>query len=858
MGVRYSAVRLIPVAALAVALAACDGGHKIGSGRQPQKDEAAKVGIQDSQLVQATVRNAAEDYFRDMDGGIDLTPAERDGRIMWLLWTGGNDRFWDHMVAPTFGTFDLLKIVAPDPASLNARPHRWKELGIVNEPCFQAATRSDPNRFFGLYVDERKAGCPKDPFEDERLYPGVRTGARGTRFSDGKVLPVGSLYGYSTGIVGLRLFPNPAFDEAAARRWDAEKYYKDQTYYNDRNLVRPYRVGMSCAFCHVGPSPSHPPANPNEPEWANLSSTVGAQYLWMDKVFYWNWANSGDGFLYQWLRTFKPGTMDTSLVSTDNINNPRTMNALYNVPARLDIGARLGEETLAGGELDNVQFNDVKLNDIGKNPAFTRFFNKPQAFTPHVLKDGSDSVGMLGALNRVYLNIGLYSEEWMEHFNPVIGGKIVSPIRIADARAASPYWRATEAGTPKMALFFLKAGQPDRLAAIPGGQAYLNAAPAQLARGREVFADNCARCHSSKAPQGLKPPEGAGLARAVFAKDGYLEQFKRWWRWTQTPQFKQAMRAEVNKPDFLDGNYLSTDARIPVTLLRTNLCSPLATNAIGGNIWDNFSSQSYKNLPAVGWASYNDPFNGERRKYRLPGGGRGYTRPPTLISLWSTAPYLLNNRVGTFNSDPSIPARMAAFDDGIRQMLWPERREQDAVFGNRLGGTIDRTAKTSTLFIPRSYLPIPGPITEKLIHRRFGQERFDDNGNMLVGPIPKGMPIGALTNLRVRAEEKGEDRVAQLKRVINFTVNLLARLRFVDQNKPADDKALLAAFEPLREDLRALSKCRDFVVNRGHYFGTRQFVNRAGLTEDEQWWIGNEAPLSDPDKEALIAFLKTF
>jgi hypothetical protein len=180
------------------------------------------------------------------------------------------------------------------------------------------------------------------------------------------------------------------------------------------------------------------------------------------------------------------------------------------------------------------------------------------------------------------------------------------------------------------------------------------------------------------------------------------------------------------------------------------------------------------------------------------------------------------------------------------------------VFGNRLGGTIDRTAKTSTLFIPKSYLPIPGPITESLIHRKFGEDRFDEHGNMLVGPIPKGMPIGALTNLRVRAEEPGEDRVAQLRRVINFTFNLLARLRFIDQNKPADDKALLAAFEPLREDLRKLSKCRDFVVNRGHYFGTRQFVNRAGLTEDEQWWIGNERPLSDPDKEALIAFLKTF
>ncbi len=40
------------------------------------------------------------------------------------------------------------------------------------------------------------------------------------------------------------------------------------------------------------------------------------------------------------------------------------------------------------------------------------------------------------------------------------------------------------------------------------------------------------------------------------------------------------------------------------------------------------------------------------------------------------------------------------------------------------------------------------------------------------------------------------------------------------------------------------TKCPDFVVNRGHYFGTDK--------------LGEEPPLSDADKEALIAFMKTF
>ena len=41
----------------------------------------------------------------------------------------------------------------------------------------------------------------------------------------------------------------------------------------------------------------------------------------------------------------------------------------------------------------------------------------------------------------------------------------------------------------------------------------------------------------------------------------------------------------------------------------------------------------------------------------------------------------------------------------------------------------------------------------------------------------------------------------------------------------------------------ALSKCPDLVINKGHYFGTSLFAEEPGL--------------SDADKRALIAFLKT-
>src|SRR5258708_36802993 len=135
------------------------------------------------------------------------------------------------------------------------------------------------------------------------------------------------------------------------------------------------------------------------------------------------------------------------------------------------------------------------------------------------------------------------------------------------------------------------------------------------------------------------------------------------------------MRQMVHQKDFLKNNYLSTELRVPVTLLQTNACSPLATNAIGGNIWDNFSSQSYKDLPSAGTATIYDPFTGEKKPYVLPAGGRGYTRPPSLISLWSTAPFLLNNSLGKFNSSPSVEQRLGSFQDSIENLRSREKRD---------------------------------------------------------------------------------------------------------------------------------------------------------------------------------------
>ena len=805
-------------------------------------DEARLAGRQ-----AASFAHADEDYFKDMDGGVQLTPDEVRGRNMWLVWSGGNDRFWTKMTDYTFGAFDLLKVVSSHPSQGYSRANRWDYFGLVNEPCFDKAAGPSKERR-GLWLDVRSKDCAPDPFENEAKYPGVAIGWRGKPLGDGTTQPLGSFYGYGTGIAGLRLFPNPDFDEKAAKAWDAEKYYTDPSYYNRKDLVRPYRVGMSCGFCHIGPSPSKPPADPGNPKFENLSSSVGAQYMWVDRLFIFN-ANKPEGrrnFMYQLAHTFRPGSMDTSLVSTDSINNPRTMNAVYDFPARMDLAKRLGNEKLAGGERDNKQFQDFTNN----GPLLDFFVAPDQVRTPHVLKDGADSVGLLGALNRVYLNIGLFSEEWLLHFNAVVGGKTITPIKIADAQKNSSYWQATEAGTPATALFFLKAAKPDRLKDAPGGARHLEADAGTLDKGKQVFADTCARCHSSKAP---KPT--IDLSPARCAGPGYLDCFQRYWAWTQTDEYKQQMRQIVAAADFLENNYLSTDVRIPSTLLRTNVCSPLATNALGGNIWNDFSSSSYKALPSVGTVTLADPFTGESRPYQMPAGGRGYTRVPSLISLWSTGPYLLNNTVGPFDGSPSVDARMKVFNASIEQMLWPEKREHDSELGDKVNGTIDRTTERSELVIPVGFVPEGLQPLQGRLHRWLPQ-LFSEGGDVTLGPIPKGVPISLLSNLKLRAEEGDiADKAEHLARISALALRL--KVNLLTAPKDASDAQLRQHFTDLREPMLALSKCPDFVVNRGHYFGTAQFNRQDGLSADEKAF-GKEPELSDADKRALIAFLKTF
>ena len=691
-----------------------------GCRKPPPEDEAKLAGLTPNDFPQITA-----DIFQPMDGGIKLAPNEVIGRNTWNLWSGGNQHFWNHVAQDSFGLMDLLKML--DNRKF-PRGERFKTLGLVNEPGFRAATKPDE---YGLWLDEQVE--PEPAGIDDKIY------------------------GKPSGVLGFRLFPNPEFDEEARKKWDGARFVSDPHFYNNNTLVRPYRVGVACGACHIAPNPSNPPADPENPRWENLASAIGNQYIREGKVFAANVEKGG--FFYEELAAQPPGTSDTSRIATDHINNPNAINAIFLLAERERIAAT---EKMTGGTL--------------ALPG-----EKEEMAVPHILKDGADSIGVPGATIRVYVNIGMFSEYWLTRHNRLIGLTTQEPFEIAFAQKHSVFWRATEERVPDIAAFFRRL-QSFRLADAPGGAANITNDEGVLSHGRQVFADSCAYCHSSKQPPpGIDPQSGDG--RAWF-------------------------RAAVMRPDFLENNFLSNDKRYPLTKIQTNSARALGTNAMPGHIWDNFSSQTYKELPLPDEVDLYNPFDETQPikfQPKTKHTGPGYYRVASLVSLWSSAPFLHNNTLGKFTGDPSIAGRLDAYNDAAEKLLWPEKRLGKA--------SIWRTQNECNLHLRKEFVPKPL------------QALADSDGYLKLGPIPKGTPINLLANLE---PDLGDLATLQL--------SLNKALLAIHARNLSPEEARVELLKTVPQ-LLAANKCPDFIEDEGHYFGT---------------------DLPDDDKRALIEYMKTF
>jgi hypothetical protein len=121
---------------------------------------------------------------------------------------------------------------------------------------------------------------------------------------------------------------------------------------------------------------------------------------------------------------------------------------------------------------------------------------------------------------------------------------------------------------------------------------------------------------------------------------------------------------------------------------------------------------------------------------------------------------------------------------------------------------------------------------------------FAEDGSLALGPLPKGFPVSAVTNVKILPDHDEPGGLKHFWKLAKAGPTLYRAFR--DFGGACSDAELESPGTEARAEqvvkdtglidtLVGLSKCPDYVVNRGHTFG---------------------ADLSDDDKEALIAFLK--
>ena len=184
-----------------------------GRARAPSRTRRCAPASTPTHFVRATT-----DYFRDMDDNVvhGKRPGLHAGRDRGPQHVDGLDRRQRSPVGPADGRQPRQLRSAEDDlvasATLRLRPAQPLALPRARQRTVLHARRPGPIRTAsgcGSTSATRTARRIRSPTQTK--YPGVAIGARG------KTVPVGSYYGEPTGVVGLRLFPNPDFDEKARR-----------------------------------------------------------------------------------------------------------------------------------------------------------------------------------------------------------------------------------------------------------------------------------------------------------------------------------------------------------------------------------------------------------------------------------------------------------------------------------------------------------------------------------------------------------------------------------------------------------------------------------------------------------------
>ena len=705
--------------------------------------------------------------------GVDPN-AVGDGMDTWHWWAGvDNPVWWRKATVLTAGKeysalnvrldfFRLLQTIS--------RADRWAKMGLINDPDTVPADKPDQ---YGLMIDRAKDGALTwDP----------------------------EVFGYPSGVIGFQLFTNKKFD---AKKWSVQKYLDDPA-----SVEPPYLVGMACGLCHISFNPTKPPKDPANPKWENIVSNIGNQYF-REGMMVGGLGTPTNSFIFQYLYHQNPGTSETSRYPADFINNPVIINSIYRLGERLKL-AKPERITPAQRDLIKSMYANAGVKEDDPGGALGGTEAEPTLKVPHVLADGGDSMGLVMASTRVFVNEFMMFDLWSSTtfaLNPFdIKESIRKNFKPGDfdligtvRKDPNSPWVLTEKRMPNMALFLstwdsfplADAMEIEREGKVTkNGKDYLTTDAAVLTRGKIAFADNCATCHSSKRPNPM-PTDPAAQ--------------------------KMAWRDLVQRDDFLKDNYLSDDQRYPTSELGTNVLRAMGTNAMAGNTWGQMSSQTYKDLRAPTELVEDRDADGKPIPLYNPLTGKhdikftahkSFYRTPTLVSIWATAPYLNNNSVGIYTGDPSIAGRMAAYEDGMTKLLWPE---------TRLG------TKSILVTTEDSTLPDLFPMLKKLL------PEFADLPDLDLDllRVPKGTPINLLMNVHPK------DIKAVLQAYVDGVLQGQPRTKFSELRIKNRDAALQRMMEKLLE----VNMSPDFIEDRGHTYGH---------------------DLSDQDKQALIEYMKYF
>ena len=705
--------------------------------------------------------------------GVDPN-AVGDGMDTWHWWAGvDNPVWWRKATVLTAGKeysalnvrLDFFRLL-----QTTSRADRWAKMGLINDPDTVPADKPDQ---YGLMIDRAKDGALTwDP----------------------------EVFGYPSGVIGFQLFTNKKFD---AKKWSVQKYLDDPA-----SVEPPYLVGMACGLCHISFNPTKPPKDPANPKWENIVSNIGNQYF-REGMMVGGLGTPTNTFIFQYLYHQNPGTSETSRYPADFINNPVIINSIYRLGERLKL-AKPERITPAQRDLIKSMYANAGVKEDDPGGALGGTEAEPTLKVPHVLADGGDSMGLVMASTRVYVNEFMMFDLWSSTtfaLNPFdIKESIRKNFKPGDfdligtvRKDPNSPWVLTEKRMPNMALFLstwdsfplADAMEIEREGKVTkNGKDYLTTDAAVLTRGKIAFADNCATCHSSKRPNPM-PTDPAAQ--------------------------KMAWRDLVQRDDFLKDNYLSDDQRYPTSELGTNVLRAMGTNAMAGNTWGQMSSQTYKDLRAPTELVEDRDADGKPIPLYNPLTGKhdikftahkSFYRTPTLVSIWATAPYLNNNSVGIYTGDPSIAGRMAAYEDGMTKLLWPE---------TRLG------TKSILVTTEDSTLPDLFPMLKKLL------PEFADLPDLDLDllRVPKGTPINLLMNVHPK------DIKAVLQAYVDGVLQGQPRTKFSELRIKNRDAALQRMMEKLLE----VNMSPDFIEDRGHTYGH---------------------DLSDQDKQALIEYMKYF